>query len=107
MLAVDAGRREHIRMDHSAAEDLEPAGLLADAATRAMAEHALDVDLGGGLGEREIRRAAAACPSGCSKKCSTKVCSIAFRLAKLTLSPTTMPSTWWNIGVCVMSESLR
>ncbi len=28
-----------------------------------------------------------------------------FRLAKLTPSSTSRPSTWWNIGVCVTSES--
>ena len=27
--------------------------------------------------------------------------------AKLTFSPTTSPSSWWNIGVCVTSESQR
>ena len=36
--------------------DLEPAGLLADAAAGAAAEHALDVDLGRRLGEGEVRR---------------------------------------------------
>ena len=53
---VDAAGGQHVRVHHAAAEDLEPAGLLADAAAGAVAEHALDVDLGRRLGEREVRR---------------------------------------------------
>ena len=40
-----------------AAGHLQPARVLAHAATLAAAEHALDVHLGRGLGEREVRRA--------------------------------------------------
>ena len=42
-----------------------------------------------------------------SKNACRKPCSAAFMLAKLTFSPTTSPSSWWNIGECVMSESRR
>ncbi len=51
-------------------------------------------------GRRRIARS-------CSKNACRKPCSTAFMLAKLTSSPTTSPSSWWNIGECVMSESLR
>ena len=34
-------------------------------------------------------------------------CNAALRLARLMFSSTTRPSTWWNIGVCVRSESHR
>ena len=43
-------------MHHAAAGDLQPAGVLADAATRAAAQHAGHVDFGRRLGEREVRR---------------------------------------------------
>ena len=42
-----------------------------------------------------------------SKNASMNPCRMAFRLAKLTPSSTSRPSTWWNIGVCVASESMR
>ena len=37
---IDAAGLEHVRMHHAAAGDLEPAGLLADAAAGAAAQHA-------------------------------------------------------------------
>ena len=43
-----------------------------------------------GSGEQEDTRAADASPKGRSKNCSKNVCSIAFKLAKLTFSPTTI-----------------
>ena len=43
-------------MHHSAAENLEPAGLAAHAAARPPADDALDVHLGGGLREGEVGR---------------------------------------------------
>ena len=51
-------------VDHPAAENLDPAGVLADAAARAravglLAEDAADVDLGAGLDEGEVARAKA------------------------------------------------
>src|SRR5579872_5241167 len=54
-LRIDAAGFEHARMHHAAAGNLEPAGLLADATACAAAEHAGDVDLGGRLGEGEVR----------------------------------------------------
>src|SRR5690606_12166317 len=42
-LAVDAARSQHIRMHHAAAEHLDPAGLLAQAAAGAAAFDAGDV----------------------------------------------------------------
>src|SRR5690606_30398065 len=55
-LGIDAGHAQHVRVHHAAAHDLQPAGLLADAAALAGAHHALHVDLGGWLGEREEGR---------------------------------------------------
>src|SRR5215470_5175703 len=46
-------------MDHARAQDLEPAGLAADAAAGAGAREAPDVDLSRGLRERKERRAEA------------------------------------------------
>ncbi len=42
-----------------------------------------------------------------SKKACRKPCSTAFMLAKLMFSSTTRPSSWWNMGEWVMSESQR
>ncbi len=94
-------------MHHAAAGDLQPAGVLADAAARAVAEHARHVHFRRRLGEGEIRGPQAHPEVLLEEALDKKACSIAFKLAKLTFSPTTMPSTWWNIGVCVMSESQR
>src|ERR1700733_4722312 len=55
-------------------------------------------------GKYEGRRGIA---TGFSKKVARKPPSAAFMLAKLTFSPTTSPSSWWNIGECVISESQR
>src|SRR5579875_1552640 len=53
-LRIDAARREHGRVHHAAACDLEPARLLAHAASLAETEHARHVPLRRRLGEREI-----------------------------------------------------
>lgn len=53
-LAVYPGSLEDVRVDHSATQDLKPAGTLAYVATLSMADIATDIDLAGGLGEREI-----------------------------------------------------
>ena len=45
---------QHSRMDHAAAEDLQPAGALADGASLPGAQEALDVHLGGGFGEGKV-----------------------------------------------------
>ena len=42
-------------MDHAATGDLQPAGVLADAATLTVTEHAGHVDFSGWLSEREVR----------------------------------------------------
>ena len=60
-LVVDAARGEHARVDHAAATPLDPALALAGAAVLhgralAAADEAAQVDLGAGLGEREVRR---------------------------------------------------
>ena len=47
---------EHVRVDHAAAAELDPAGLRAHAAAGAVAEDAADRELGRRLGEREERR---------------------------------------------------
>ncbi len=51
---IDAAVLEHHRMNHSAAQDLDPPGLLAQVASAPLAEHASDVDLRTGLDEREV-----------------------------------------------------
>ena len=60
-VVVDAARGEHARVDHAAAAPLDPALALAGAAVvdggvQAAADEAAQVDLGGGLGEGEVRR---------------------------------------------------
>ena len=50
---------QHVGVHHAAAAQLEPAGLGARAAALALAEQAVDVELGRRLGEREVRRAQA------------------------------------------------
>src|SRR5690606_29306906 len=55
-LGIDADVAEHFRMHHAAAQHFQPAGVLADAAALAAADHAADVDLGRRLREREIGR---------------------------------------------------
>ena len=54
LLAVDAAVFEDVGVDHAAAEDLDPAGVLAEVAAGAAADVAGDVHLGGGLGEGEV-----------------------------------------------------
>ena len=56
-LGVDAARRQHVRVDHPAAEDLEPALAAAEPATLAAAQAAAHVHLGRRLREREEVRA--------------------------------------------------
>src|SRR6478735_6021337 len=60
-VVVDAARGEHARVDHAAAAPLDPALALAgatvvDSGVLAAADEAAQVDLGGGLGEGEVRR---------------------------------------------------
>src|SRR5262245_27986496 len=45
---------EHVRMDHSAAAQLDPSGPLADSASRPAAHKTAEVELRGGLGERKV-----------------------------------------------------
>ena len=65
------------------------------------------VDLGRRLGEREVRRPEAHADVALEELLARSRAARAFRSAKLTSSSTTRPSTWWNIGVCVASESRR
>ena len=53
-LAVNSGGFEHIRVHHSAAENFEPSGSLADVAALAVADVAAYVHLCGRFGEREV-----------------------------------------------------
>ena len=55
-LAVDAALLEDIGIDHTATEDLNPSGVLAESATLAAADMARDVHLGTRFGEGEIAR---------------------------------------------------
>ena len=54
VLVVDTDMAKDLGVDHSATEDLEPAGMAADTATLATTHHALDVSLGRWLGERKV-----------------------------------------------------
>src|SRR5882724_8293712 len=47
-LAIDPRSVQHVWMNHPAAQDLQPAGLLANAASLAVAEHTLDMCYGKG-----------------------------------------------------------
>src|SRR5688572_13437586 len=58
LVRIEAAVAHHVRMDHAAAEDLEPVRALAEADLAAFAR-TLNVDLRGGLREREERRAEA------------------------------------------------
>ena len=53
-LGVDAAELEHVGVDHTAAEDLHPAGVLAEATAFATTDEAGDVHLGRGLREGEV-----------------------------------------------------
>ena len=53
-LAVDAAKLKHVGVDHAAAQNLYPTGVLAETAALATAQHARYIHLGTGLGEREI-----------------------------------------------------
>lgn len=55
-LGVDAAGFEHIRVDHAAAEDFDPACVLAERAPLAAAEVAGDIHLCRRLGEGEVAR---------------------------------------------------
>jgi len=57
LLRIYAAGLENVGVHHTAAEDLKPACALADVAALAVADVAADVNLGGRLGEREVRRA--------------------------------------------------
>ncbi|EGE58936.1 hypothetical protein RHECNPAF_253009 [Rhizobium etli CNPAF512] len=57
-IRIEPAITQHVRMDHAAAEDLHPVGAFAELDDRTGAV-ALDVDLEGGLGEREEGRAKA------------------------------------------------
>ena len=52
--AVDATQVEHVGVDHAAAQNLDPACVLAEATALAATQHARNIHLGAGLGEREI-----------------------------------------------------
>ena len=54
LLAVDAAVVEDVGIDHAAAENLDPAGVLAEVAAGAAADVAGDVHLGGRLREGEV-----------------------------------------------------
>ena len=47
---------QNFRVDHTASQDLKPAGVLADCAALAAAQEALDIHLRGWLCEREVGR---------------------------------------------------
>ena len=106
LLRVVADGFEHRRVDHAAAENLEPAGVLADAAARAAAALAADVDLRARLG---VRKEARAQPHRARRRTARAPSprSVPFRSASVMPSPTTSPSNCWNIGVWVRSRLSR
>jgi hypothetical protein len=57
LAAVDIEVVEHFGMDHAAAQDFDPAGMFANAATDSAADAAVDVHFCTGFCEREIGRA--------------------------------------------------
>ena len=88
-LRVDAGHAQDVRVDHAAAQDLEPARALAHAATlavvqmtRAAAHAAADVGLGGRLGEREEVRAEARLAIGAEHRACRSSSSVPFEVAE-------------------------
>ena len=52
-VTVDAAGFEHVRVDHTATEDFDPAGVFAEATTFATADVAGNVHCGPGFGDRE------------------------------------------------------
>src|SRR5690606_21176836 len=99
-LRVDPDVAQHAGMDHAAAQHLEPAG-------RAVRLLPGNVELRGGLGEREIARAEAHFEVALVENARTNSASVPFRSLRLARSSTSRPSTWWNIGVWVWSLSER
>ena len=55
-LAVDAAGFQYVGIDHTAAEDFDPSGTLAERATLTAADVTADIHLGTRLREREIGR---------------------------------------------------
>src|SRR5512138_2491562 len=55
-LGIDAGRIEHVGMNHSRAENFHPSGVLAARTPGSVTQLALDIHLRGRLGEREEAR---------------------------------------------------
>jgi hypothetical protein len=91
---------------HPAAEDLQPIVTLAEADLVAGAA-ALDVDLGRRLvnGKKDGRNRIFT--SSTSKNALQNSSSTQRMLAMVAVLSITRPSTWWNIGVWVWSESCR
>ena len=83
-------------MHHAAAQDLQPAGALADLAALAAADEALHVHLAAGLGEREVGGAQAGADL-LAEHAAGKIDQRALQVAKGdALRPTTSTSTWLN-----------
>src|SRR5215471_17003414 len=53
---IDIDRAQHVRVDHARTTELNPAGVLADAATGTATLEATEIKLGAGFGERKIGR---------------------------------------------------
>ena len=54
LLAVDTAELEYVGVYHSATENLNPAGVLAERTALAAADVTADVHFGAGFGEREV-----------------------------------------------------
>ena len=59
LIRVDVAVLQNLAVDDAAAQNFDPAGVLAQRAALAVALEAADIDLDAGLGEREVGRAQA------------------------------------------------
>ena len=91
-------RLEDRGVHHAGAQDLEPAGLLADPAAFPAADHAPEVGLDRGLGVGEERRPEAHGEAGPEDGACRKASIVPFRWPRWMPGPTTSPSICWNIG---------
>ena len=54
LLRVDAAELQHVRINHTTAEDLHPTGVLTESATLTTTDEARDIHLSTGLCEGEV-----------------------------------------------------
>jgi hypothetical protein len=92
---------KHVRMHHAAAGDFQPA-------TFQRTAHEGDVDFGGGLGEGEEGRTETHLEVVGLEEAAQEVGDDTLEVGEADATrPPIGPSTWWNIGEWVASESTR